>query len=94
MSASKLMRITIMLALAGFGLAGCTGDMDDLDRYINEIKARPGGRIEPLPRDYALRDICLCRRSGRTSLTLCTGFTAGRSRRSRRRHSARSGPKP
>ncbi len=49
MSASKLMRMTIMLALVGFGLAGCTGDMDDLDRYINEIKARPGGRIEPLP---------------------------------------------
>jgi type IV pilus assembly protein PilP len=23
--------------------------MNDLDRYINEVKARPGGRIEPLP---------------------------------------------
>jgi len=23
--------------------------MDDLDSYINEVKARPGGRIEPLP---------------------------------------------
>ena len=23
--------------------------MDDLDQYINEIKAQPGGRIEPLP---------------------------------------------
>lgn len=30
-------------------LTGCGGDMDDLDRYVNEIKARPGGRIEPLP---------------------------------------------
>jgi type IV pilus assembly protein PilP len=38
------------LVLAGLiGLAGCSGDMDDLDRYINEIKARPGGRIDPLP---------------------------------------------
>jgi type IV pilus assembly protein PilP len=23
--------------------------MDDLDSYINKVKARPGGRIEPLP---------------------------------------------
>ena len=23
--------------------------MDDLDSYINEVKARPGGRIDPLP---------------------------------------------
>jgi type IV pilus assembly protein PilP len=23
--------------------------MDDLDQYINEVKARPGGRIDPLP---------------------------------------------
>jgi len=30
-------------------LGACGGDMDDLDSYINEIKARPGGRIEPLP---------------------------------------------
>jgi type IV pilus assembly protein PilP len=23
--------------------------MDDLDQYVNEVKSRPGGRIEPLP---------------------------------------------
>lgn len=49
MRASRLTRLTLIAALAGFGLAGCGGDMDDLDRYINEVKARPGGRIEPLP---------------------------------------------
>jgi type IV pilus assembly protein PilP len=38
----------LMLAMV-LGLAACGGDMDDLDQYINEIKARPGGRIEPLP---------------------------------------------
>lgn len=38
----------VMLSLAA-SLAGCTGDMDDLDQYINDVKARPGGRIEPLP---------------------------------------------
>lgn len=39
----------VALALILGGLSGCGGGNDDLDRYINEIKARPGGRIEPLP---------------------------------------------
>ena len=39
----------LILALTMGGLAACGSDMDDLDEYINTIKARPGGRIEPLP---------------------------------------------
>lgn len=42
------MKFGLVLALS-LGLAACGGDMDDLDQYINEIKARPGGRIDPLP---------------------------------------------
>ena len=42
------MRFGLVLLLS-LGLVACGGDMDDLDKYINEIKARPGGRIEPLP---------------------------------------------
>ena len=38
----------IVLA-AALGLAACGGDMDDLDQYINQVKATPGGRIDPLP---------------------------------------------
>ncbi|MDZ7645337.1 MAG: pilus assembly protein PilP [Woeseiaceae bacterium] len=38
-----------LIALSAVLMAGCGSDMDDLDRYINEVKARPGGRIEPLP---------------------------------------------
>ena len=49
MSACKLKCLTLLVLLAGFGLAGCGADMDDLDQYINKVKARPGGRIEPLP---------------------------------------------
>ncbi len=42
--------------LTAFGLSlliaattGCGRDMDDLESYIADVKARPGGRIEPLP---------------------------------------------
>lgn len=38
-----------LVAVTAFGLTACGGDMDDLDRYINDVKARPGGRIDPLP---------------------------------------------
>ncbi len=30
-------------------LAGCAGGNEDLLRYIDEVKSRPGGRIDPLP---------------------------------------------
>ena len=43
------LKYCLLLALTSLGLAACGGDMDELDRYINKIKARPGGRIEPLP---------------------------------------------
>ena len=49
MSASLTVRKGLLLAIAAAGLVACGGDMDDLDSYINEVKARPGGRIEPLP---------------------------------------------
>lgn len=42
-------KIISVLLLATFALGACGGDMDDLDQYINGIKARPGGRIDPLP---------------------------------------------
>jgi len=38
-----------LIALLALGLAACGGDMDDLDKYINDVKGRPGGRIDPLP---------------------------------------------
>ena len=48
MRASLTIKFGLILALST-GLAACGGDMDDLDQFINEVKARPGGRIEPLP---------------------------------------------
>ncbi len=49
MRASLTIKHGLILVLSALGLAACGGDMDDLDQYINEIKAKPGGRIDPLP---------------------------------------------
>ncbi len=49
MGAALHIRNTLILGVAMIGLTACGGDMDDLDQYINEVKSRPGGRIEPLP---------------------------------------------
>jgi len=42
-------RNLVLILAAGLVLGACGSDMDDLDQFINEIKARPGGRIDPLP---------------------------------------------
>ena len=49
MDAALKFRNGLSLAAALFGVAACGADMDDLDQYVNEVKSRPGGRIEPLP---------------------------------------------
>jgi type IV pilus assembly protein PilP len=49
MSAAPILRKGLILTAALLALAACGSDNDDLDRYINEVKSTPGGRIEPLP---------------------------------------------
>ena len=49
MRTSLTLKHGAVLVLLAVGLSACGGGADDLDQYINEIKARPGGRIEPLP---------------------------------------------
>ncbi len=39
----------LAVALAATALSGCSRDMNDLEAYVEKIKERPGGRIEPLP---------------------------------------------
>lgn len=45
-------RLTTLAALllAVIALAGCEADTSDLDRYFEEVKSRPGGKIEPIPK--------------------------------------------
>ena len=43
---SKRLPVVLIAAVA---LSGCSGNMDDLESYIDSVKARQGGRIEPLP---------------------------------------------
>ena len=38
-----------LVLVMALGVAACGGDMAELDRYINDVKSRPGGRIDPLP---------------------------------------------
>ena len=49
MDAALKIRNGLILVSALAALSACGGDNDDLDQYINEVKSRPGGRIEPLP---------------------------------------------
>ncbi|MCS3904138.1 type IV pilus assembly protein PilP [Methylohalomonas lacus] len=43
-------KLTLSLSLACLLLGGCVSrDMSDLESYAQEVLARPGGRIEPLP---------------------------------------------
>jgi type IV pilus assembly protein PilP len=46
---TALSRRWFALAVAAAALSACGGANDDLRAYIDEVKARPGGRIEPLP---------------------------------------------
>lgn len=41
--------LIFLLAAAVLLTAGCSRGMSDLESYIAEVKARPGGLIEPLP---------------------------------------------
>ena len=49
MNASLTIRTALILITMSLGLTACGGDMDGLNAYIDEVKRRPGGRIEPLP---------------------------------------------
>jgi type IV pilus assembly protein PilP len=54
----------VLLAAVSTALAGCSNDLDEMRARIEEIKAQPGGRIEPLPEvkpyetfDYSAADL-------------------------------------
>ncbi len=51
MGSAKLNKSLLALAVVATaaGLGGCSRDMSDLETYVDEVKARPGGRIDPLP---------------------------------------------
>jgi len=49
MRTSQKIKVAMLLFASTILVSACGGDQDDLDQFINEIKARPGGRIDPLP---------------------------------------------
>lgn len=42
-------RPVLLLVALAVALTACGGDTEDLRAYVDEVKARPGKRIEPLP---------------------------------------------
>jgi type IV pilus assembly protein PilP len=48
MNTTTTARLALAAALVAL-LAGCADDTDELRARVEEIKSRPGGRIEPLP---------------------------------------------
>lgn len=49
MNAPSRILLTMAVLASALVAGGCSRGMADLDAYIAEVKARPGGRIEPLP---------------------------------------------
>ena len=49
MNARVSIRNVVAIVLIAIGVTACGGNNDDLDEYINRIKAKPGGVIDPLP---------------------------------------------
>jgi len=49
MSAPSRLSILISVLLLALALGGCSRGMSDLEAYIAEVRARPGGLIDPLP---------------------------------------------
>ncbi len=45
----KSLRQVMIAICVSSGLGACGGNMNELRAYVDEVKARPGGRIEPLP---------------------------------------------
>jgi type IV pilus assembly protein PilP len=49
MAISSGFRATVMLALVGLALAGCTSDTKEIEEWVAEVKARPAPPLDPLP---------------------------------------------
>jgi len=49
MRTSLMIKQGLAIMLVAVGLSACGGGIDDLDEYINDIKKRQGGIIDPLP---------------------------------------------
>jgi len=49
-SLSRILRVVMSALIVALSLTGCAAGVDEeLTDYISDVKARPGGRIEPLP---------------------------------------------
>jgi type IV pilus assembly protein PilP len=77
----RLMKM-VMLVLAGLIITGCSGDkMSDLRSFIQAEKAKPGGRVEPIPEVKPFESFTY-QAAGRKSPFEPWGLSAGLSKKS------------
>ena len=53
MNTLAALRNVLILCVAAAGMTACASDNDDLDQYINEIKAKPGYNPDTKEQDIA-----------------------------------------
>ena len=75
--ASTLTRLALLgVSLCVLGLAGCGDRLGDLQQYANEVRARKGGHVEPLPQIKPFETYAYADQDQRSPFTpqLSTGF--------------------
>ncbi len=69
-SVTTMIKRLVLGSLAALALQGCGGDdMRDLDAYVVEKRARPGGVIEPIPTFKAYEAFAYAATTMRSPLT-------------------------
>lgn len=78
------------IAVTLIALGGCQQDMSDLRQYVQQIKSRPGGHIEPLPEMKPFETYSYPDNAGRNPFTTLSFAEPQKDRKA----AADSGPKP
>jgi len=88
---AKGLGLAVLMAMS-LGLTGCGGDdMSELREYVQQVKQRPGGRIEPIPEIKAFESFSYPDDPGRSPFDV---LSFAEPRRQETLESAASGPQP
>ncbi len=89
---NRLIPARLLLAFGvALALTGCGEDMSGLRQYVSEIKARPGGRIEPMPEMQPFASYSYPRELGRDPFNV---LSFAEPQRAATREEIAAGPRP